>query len=120
MRRGSGNGDEFSSDALDHYSDEPDFKMDPEAYVNHIAKAKEALRIPVIASLNGATFGGWQRYAHLIEQAGADAENRRHLHAHQRPLRRLTGEVDPHRRDLPLRLTREVEMLLQHQVRSFR
>ena len=60
-------------DALDDYSDEPDFKVDPEAYVNHIAKAKEAVRIPIIGSLNGSTFGGWQRYARLIEQAGADA-----------------------------------------------
>src|SRR6266545_4221818 len=73
MRRGSGNGGEFSSDALDDYSDEPDFKVDPEAYVSHIAKAKEAVRIPIIGSLNGSTFGGWQRYARLIEQAGADA-----------------------------------------------
>ena len=73
MRRSSGNGGEFSSEALDDYSDEPDFKVDPEAYVNHIAKAKESLRIPVFASLNGATFGGWQRYARQIEQAGADA-----------------------------------------------
>ena len=73
MRRGSGNGGEFSSDALDDYSDEPDFKVDPEAYVRHIAKAKEAVRIPIIGSLNGSTFGGWQRYARLIEQAGADA-----------------------------------------------
>ena len=73
MRRGSGNGGEFSRDALDDYSDEPDFKVDPEAYVNHIAKAKEAVRIPIIGSLNGSTFGGWQRYARLIEQAGADA-----------------------------------------------
>jgi len=72
-RRSSGNGGEFSSDALNDYSDEPDFKIDPEAYVNHIAKAKEAVRIPVIGSLNGSTFGGWQRYARLIEQAGADA-----------------------------------------------
>src|SRR5881392_3599098 len=73
MRRSSGNGGEFSSDALDDYSDEPNFKVDPEAYVNHIAKAKEAVRIPIIGSLNGSTFGGWQRYARLIEQAGADA-----------------------------------------------
>ena len=73
MRRGSGNGDEFSSDALNDYPDEPDFKIDPEAYVNHIAKAKEAVRIPIIGSLNGSTFGGWQRYARHIEQAGADA-----------------------------------------------
>src|SRR6266496_6661871 len=41
VRRGSGNGGEFSSDALTDFSDEPDFKVDPEAYVNHIAKAKE-------------------------------------------------------------------------------
>ena len=73
MRRDSGNGGEFSSDALNDYSDEPDFKVDPEAYVTHIAKAKAAVRIPIIASLNGSTFGGWQRYARLIEQAGADA-----------------------------------------------
>jgi dihydroorotate dehydrogenase (fumarate) len=73
MRRGSGNGGEFSSDPLDDYSNEPDFKIDPEAYVNHIANAKAAVRIPVIGSLNGSTFGGWQRYARLIEQAGANA-----------------------------------------------
>jgi dihydroorotate dehydrogenase (fumarate) len=73
MRRRSGNGGEFSSDALGDFSDEPDFKVDPDAYVNHIANAKEAVRIPIIASLNGSTFGGWQRYARLIEQAGADA-----------------------------------------------
>jgi len=58
VRRGSGNGDEFSPDALEDYSDEPDFKVDPETYINHIAKAKEAVRIPIIGSLNGSTFGG--------------------------------------------------------------
>jgi dihydroorotate dehydrogenase (fumarate) len=73
VRHGSGNGGEFSSAAVADFSDEPDFKVDPEAYVNHIAKAKAAVRIPVIGSLNGSTFGGWQRYARLIEQAGADA-----------------------------------------------
>ena len=69
----SGSGSEFSLEAPGNYSDEPDFKVDPDAYVNHIAKAKEAVRIPIIGSLNGSTFGGWQRYARLIEQAGADA-----------------------------------------------
>jgi dihydroorotate dehydrogenase (fumarate) len=73
VRHDSGNGDEFSSDALSDDSGEPDFKVDPEGYVNHIAKAKEAVRIPIIGSLNGSTFGGWQRYARQIEQAGADA-----------------------------------------------
>src|SRR5262249_58391264 len=46
VRRASGNGSEFSTDALDDFSDEPDFKVDPEVYVKHIAKAKEAVRIP--------------------------------------------------------------------------
>jgi dihydroorotate dehydrogenase (fumarate) len=73
LRQASGNGDEFSSDALSDFSDEPDFKVDPEAYVNQIAKAKAAVRTPIIGSLNGSTFGGWQRYARQIEQAGADA-----------------------------------------------
>src|SRR5262250_1666441 len=73
MRHGSGNGGEFSSDALTDFSDEPNLKVDPEAYVGHIAKAKATVRIPIIGSLNGSTFGGWQRYARQIEQAGADA-----------------------------------------------
>ena len=38
-----------------------------------VRKAKSALRIPVVASLNGVSSGGWIRYAQLIEQAGADA-----------------------------------------------
>jgi dihydroorotate dehydrogenase (fumarate) len=73
VHRDSGNGDEFSSDAVADFSDEPDFKVDPEAYVNHIAKAKAAAHIPIIGSLNASSFGGWQRYARQIEQAGADA-----------------------------------------------
>jgi dihydroorotate dehydrogenase (fumarate) len=39
----------------------------------HIEKAKNAVRIPIIASLNGSTFGGWTHYARAIEDAGADA-----------------------------------------------
>jgi dihydroorotate dehydrogenase (fumarate) len=44
-----------------------------EEYLEHIYRVKEALSIPVIASLNGASLGGWTRYANLMEQAGADA-----------------------------------------------
>jgi dihydroorotate dehydrogenase (fumarate) len=49
------------------------YKLGPEEYLEHIKKAKAAVDIPVIASLNGATTGGWVRYAKLMEQAGADA-----------------------------------------------
>ena len=44
-----------------------------EGYLEHVAKCKQAVRIPVIASLNGTTKGGWLRYAKQIQQAGADA-----------------------------------------------
>jgi dihydroorotate dehydrogenase (fumarate) len=50
-----------------------EFRTRPDDYLNHIRKAKEAVDIPIIASLNGATLGGWAKYAKQIEQAGADA-----------------------------------------------
>lgn len=45
----------------------------PEAYLRHLEAAKELLSIPVIASLNGVSSGGWTQYARLCEQSGADA-----------------------------------------------
>jgi dihydroorotate dehydrogenase (fumarate) len=50
-----------------------DFQLGPEEYLQHIRNAKEAVDIPIIASLNGSTVGGWTQYAAQIEQAGADA-----------------------------------------------
>jgi len=50
-----------------------EFKLGPEEYLNHIRKAKEAVDIPIIASLNGKSAGGWIEYAKKMEQAGADA-----------------------------------------------
>jgi dihydroorotate dehydrogenase (fumarate) len=50
-----------------------EFKLGPDEYLNHIRKAKEAVNIPVIASLNGKSIGGWTDYAKKMEQAGADA-----------------------------------------------
>ena len=50
-----------------------EYRLGPEDYLEHIAKAKKAVKIPVIASLNGATNGGWIDYAKEIEKAGADA-----------------------------------------------
>ncbi len=56
------------------YLPEPfDYKLGPDEYLNHIRKTKEAVNIPVIASLNGKSMGGWTDYAKKIEQAGADA-----------------------------------------------
>ena len=58
---------------MSYFPEPSEFKVGPEAYVEHIAKAKAAVEIPIIASLNGSTFGGWTTYARQIEQAGADA-----------------------------------------------
>ena len=61
---------------LTHGSDFPEaseFQFAPNRYLLNLVKAKQALGIPVIASLNGTTFGGWTSFARSIEQAGADA-----------------------------------------------
>jgi len=64
----------FSSpEALTYFPEPEEFHLGPDEYLAHIAKAKEAVNIPIIASLNGSTAGGWTQYAKLIQQAGADA-----------------------------------------------
>ena len=64
---------ESFAEALDYFPEPFDFKVGPEKYLEHIRKAKEAVDIPIIASLNGKSVGGWIDYAKKIEQAGADA-----------------------------------------------
>src|SRR4029079_11573927 len=49
------------------------FALGPFQYLEHLRRAKDAVGIPVVASLNGATPGGWLEYARLMAQAGADA-----------------------------------------------
>jgi dihydroorotate dehydrogenase (fumarate) len=66
-------GMESFAESLTYFPQLSEFRTGPEAYLNHIRKAKEAVDIPVIASLNGATLGGWIWHAKQIEQAGADA-----------------------------------------------
>jgi dihydroorotate dehydrogenase (fumarate) len=66
-------GTESFSEALSFFPQPGEFRLGPEGYLNHIRKAKEAVAIPIIASLNGATRGGWTQYARQIEAAGADA-----------------------------------------------
>ncbi|MBZ5597996.1 MAG: dihydroorotate dehydrogenase-like protein [Acidobacteriia bacterium] len=66
-------GTESFAESLTYFPQPGEFRLGPEGYLNHIRKAKEAVRIPIIASLNGATVGGWTDYARQIEQAGADA-----------------------------------------------
>ncbi len=64
---------ESYAEALSYFPDMSSYNIGPEAYLEHLRRAKEAVRIPVIGSLNGISTGGWTRYARLIEEAGADA-----------------------------------------------
>jgi len=54
------------------FSPEPLMALGPDEYLEHLRRVKEAVRIPVMASLNGVTHGGWLNFASLLEQAGAD------------------------------------------------
>jgi dihydroorotate dehydrogenase (fumarate) len=66
-------GAESFAEALSYFPEARAFSLGPEGYLEHIRKAKQAIGIPVIGSLNGVSTGGWIRYARMIEEAGADA-----------------------------------------------
>jgi dihydroorotate dehydrogenase (fumarate) len=64
---------ESYAEAITYFPEAEDYHIGPDEYLEHIRRAKEAVSIPVIASLNGVTPGGWTEYAKKMEQAGADA-----------------------------------------------
>jgi dihydroorotate dehydrogenase (fumarate) len=66
-------GSEVGAESVTHFPEMTHRVMGPETYLAHIVKCKQAVRIPVIASLNGTSRGGWIGYAKQMEQAGADA-----------------------------------------------
>ncbi len=61
------------AEALTYFPTPQSFVFGPDEYLEHLRRVKVAVSIPVIASLNGATPGGWLEYAQLMEHAGADA-----------------------------------------------
>jgi len=69
----------FSSpEALTYFPEPEEYHLGPEDYLKHIAGAKKAVRIPIIASINasinnGTSVGDWTMFARLVQQAGADA-----------------------------------------------
>lgn len=65
-------GAESYAEAVSYFPDPGDFHRGPEEYLEHVRRTKEAVEMPVIASLNAASPGGWTEYAKKIEQAGAD------------------------------------------------
>lgn len=61
------------AESISYFPDMQSYNVGPDEYMNLIRRAKEAVNIPIIGSLNGASVGGWTDYATLIEEAGADA-----------------------------------------------
>ncbi|MEI6667645.1 MAG: dihydroorotate dehydrogenase-like protein [Acidobacteriota bacterium] len=61
------------AEALSYFPQADQFRLGPHQYLDQIRLIKQAVKIPVIASLNGTTAEGWLEYAKLIEQAGANA-----------------------------------------------
>lgn len=66
-------GSESFAEAITYFPEAEHYNLGPEEYLELIARAKNALGVPVIASLNGASLGGWTKFAKNIEEAGADA-----------------------------------------------
>src|SRR3972149_2441091 len=66
-------GTESFAESLNCLPDMVSYNLGPEGYLEHLAKVKKAVSIPVIGSLNGVSTGGWTQYARMMEQAGADA-----------------------------------------------
>jgi dihydroorotate dehydrogenase (fumarate) len=66
-------GAESFPESLNYFPDLSTYNLGPDGYLELIRKAKKSVSIPVIASLNGVSLGGWTGYARLMEQAGADA-----------------------------------------------
>ena len=66
-------GTESFAESLTFFPQPNEFQTGPDGYLNLIRKAKASVKIPIIASLNGSTMGGWTKFATDIQRAGADA-----------------------------------------------
>lgn len=73
LNRSLERGTETYAESLSYLPDMERYNLGPEGYLEHLVRTKKSVGIPVIASLNGVSKGGWTRYARMMEEAGADA-----------------------------------------------
>jgi len=66
-------GDNSNPESVTYLPRPDEFRVGPDEYLELIGKIKAAVKIPVVASLNGRTLGGWSEYAKQLQQAGAAA-----------------------------------------------
>jgi dihydroorotate dehydrogenase (fumarate) len=79
------------SESLSFLPESDDFTFSSEQYLEQLGRIKAAVAIPVIASLNGTTSGGWLRLAAELESAGADAIELNYYHVPTDP--RIAGQL---------------------------
>jgi dihydroorotate dehydrogenase (fumarate) len=65
--------EDWHAEATSYFPRRDEFALGPDHYLEQLRRIKQAVRVPVIGSLNGTTVGGWTRYAGLMQEAGADA-----------------------------------------------
>ena len=66
-------GTDSYAEAMSYLPDSGTYTLLPDKYLAKVTELKKAVNIPIIGSLNGVSKGGWVRYAHRIQEAGADA-----------------------------------------------
>ncbi len=77
-------GTESFAESLTYFPQASEFHTGPEGYLNHIRKAKASVKIPIIASLNGSTLGGWTKFAARDRTGGRGRDRvQRLLHSHR-------------------------------------
>jgi dihydroorotate dehydrogenase (fumarate) len=86
-------GTDSFGEAGDWFPPLPSYDVGPDRYLTRVEEAKARLGVPVIASLNASSVGGWVRYAKLLEQAGADALELNVYDVHVDP-QRTAAEVE--------------------------
>lgn len=64
---------ESFAEALSYFPKPEDFAFGSDEYLDQIRRVKAAVKVPVVASLNGITNAGWLSHAREMQQAGADA-----------------------------------------------
>jgi dihydroorotate dehydrogenase (fumarate) len=109
---------ESFAEATTYLPNEEDFEQTSEEYLELIGKIKGSVGMPVIASLNGITPGGWTGHAKLIEQAGADALELNYYDLPSEPCR--TGvEIEQRAIDLIAAIRKEVKIPLAVKLSPF-
>ena len=103
--------DDAFAEAVTFFPSPDVFVLGPDEYLNHLRRVKQAVRIPVIGSLNGMTPGGWLDYARMIEQAGADALELNVYHA-PTDLETSGAEVERHTLDMVRQVKKDLTIPL--------